>query len=242
MTKVLKAQNLRKRFGKREVVKGVSLEVATSQVVGLLGPNGAGKTTTFYMVCGLLPVDDGRVYLNDKDITRIPIHQRAWEGIVYLPQEPSVFRRLTVAENILLVLEILKIPRKERKRRLEELLEGFGLAPLRDQMAYALSGGERRRVEIMRALAREPEFLLLDEPFAGIDPIAVADLKEIIRNLREQGLGILISDHNVRETLLVCDFAYIVADGQVIASGKPEEIAENPLARELYLGKDFRLN
>ncbi|AEH45267.1 ABC transporter related protein [Thermodesulfatator indicus DSM 15286] len=242
MAKTLKAKNLCKRFGKREVVKGVSLEVSTQQVVGLLGPNGAGKTTTFYMVCGLLPVDDGKVFLDQKEITQLPIHQRAWEGIVYLPQEPSVFRRLTVAENILLVLEILKIPRKERKKRLDDLLESFGLTSLKDQKAYALSGGERRRVEIMRALAREPEFLLLDEPFAGIDPIAVADLKEIIKNLKQRGLGILISDHNVRETLLVCDFAYIVADGQVIASGKPEEIAENPLARELYLGKDFRLN
>ncbi|WP_022852764.1 LPS export ABC transporter ATP-binding protein [Thermodesulfatator atlanticus] len=238
----LKAQGLRKKFKRREVVCGVSLEVPKGKVVGLLGPNGAGKTTTFYMICGLLPVDEGQVLLNDKDITKMPMHARAWEGIIYLPQEPSVFRRLTVAENVLLVLEILKISRRERETRLATLLEDFGLERLRDQLAYALSGGERRRVEIMRALAREPEFLLLDEPFAGIDPIAVADLKEIIKKLKENGLGILISDHNVRETLLVCDYAYIVAEGKVIAQGKPQEIAENQLAKELYLGKDFRLN
>ncbi len=240
--KILKAQNLHKRFGKRSVVKGVSLEVACGKVVGLLGPNGAGKTTTFYMIGGLLPTDEGKVLLGETDITREPMYRRARKGIIYLPQEPSVFRRLTVAENILLVLEILPLSRVERERRLEELLESFGMGLLRDQKAYALSGGERRRVEIMRALAREPLFLLLDEPFAGIDPIAVADLKEIIKKLKKKGLGLLISDHNVRETLLVCDFAYIVAQGEVIASGRPEEIAENPLARELYLGRDFRLN
>jgi len=224
------------------VVRGVSLEVACGEVVGLLGPNGAGKTTTFYMIGGLLTADKGKIFLGEKDITREPMYRRAQQGIIYLPQEPSVFRRLTVAENILLVLEILNLSRGERKKRLEELLESFGMSALRDQKAYALSGGERRRVEIMRALAREPLFLLLDEPFAGIDPIAVADLKEIIRKLKGNGLGLLISDHNVRETLLVCDFAYIVAQGEVIAQGRPEEIAENPLARELYLGRDFRLN
>ena len=239
---VLEAQDLHKRFGKREVVRAVSLKVACGTVVGLLGPNGAGKTTTFYMIGGLLPADKGKIFLASRDITREPMYKRAQQGIVYLPQEPSVFRRLTVAENILLVLEILPISRAERKKRLEELLESFGMRALRDQKAYALSGGERRRVEIMRALAREPLFLLLDEPFAGIDPIAVADLKEIIRKLKKNGLGLLISDHNVRETLLVCDYAYIVARGKVIAEGRPEEIAENPLARELYLGKDFRLN
>jgi len=239
---VLEARDLHKRFGKREVVRAVSLKVACGTVVGLLGPNGAGKTTTFYMIGGLLPADKGKIFLASRDITREPMYKRAQEGIVYLPQEPSVFRRLTVAENILLVLEILPISRAERKKRLEELLESFGMSALRDQKAYALSGGERRRVEIMRALAREPLFLLLDEPFAGIDPIAVADLKEIIRKLKKNGLGLLISDHNVHETLLVCDYAYIVAQGKVIAEGRPEEIAENPLARELYLGKDFRLN
>ncbi|NPA48745.1 MAG: LPS export ABC transporter ATP-binding protein [Thermodesulfobacteria bacterium] len=241
-SQVLKAQDLHKRFGRREVVRGVSLEVACGEVVGLLGPNGAGKTTTFYMIGGLLTADKGKIFLGEKDITREPMYRRAQQGIIYLPQEPSVFRRLTVAENILLVLEILNLSRGERKKRLEELLESFGMSALRDQKAYALSGGERRRVEIMRALAREPLFLLLDEPFAGIDPIAVADLKEIIRKLKGNGLGLLISDHNVRETLLVCDFAYIVAQGEVIAQGRPEEIAENPLARELYLGRDFRLN
>ena len=242
MSLELKAQSLSKRFGRRTVVKDVSLKVATGEVVGLLGPNGAGKTTTFYMVSGLIAPDKGQIYLGEEDLSREPMYRRARRGIVYLPQEPSVFRRLTVEENILLVLEILAISRGERKRRLEELLESFGMSHLRRQKAYALSGGERRRVEIMRAMARAPLFLLLDEPFAGIDPIAVADLKEIIKNLKEKGLGLLISDHNVRETLLVCDYAYIVANGEVIAQGRPAEIAENERARELYLGKDFRLN
>ncbi|HHI96625.1 MAG TPA: LPS export ABC transporter ATP-binding protein [Thermodesulfatator atlanticus] len=242
MSLELKAQSLSKRFGRRTVVKDVSLKVATGEVVGLLGPNGAGKTTTFYMVSGLIAPDKGRIFLGEEDLSREPMYRRARRGIVYLPQEPSVFRRLTVEENILLVLEILAISRGERKRRLEELLESFGMSHLRRQKAYALSGGERRRVEIMRAMARAPLFLLLDEPFAGIDPIAVADLKEIIKNLKEKGLGLLISDHNVRETLLVCDYAYIVANGEVIAQGRPAEIAENERARELYLGKDFRLN
>ncbi len=238
----LKALNLCKRFGRREVVKDVSLKVATGQVVGLLGPNGAGKTTTFYMIGGLISPDNGKVLLGEKDLTKEPMYRRAQRGIVYLPQEPSVFRRLSVEENILLVLEILPLTRTERENRLEELLKSFGLTHLRHQKAYALSGGERRRVEIMRALARAPLFLLLDEPFAGIDPLAVADLKEIIKKLKTLGLGLLISDHNVRETLLVCDYAYIVANGEVIAQGQPAEIAENQRARELYLGKDFRLN
>ncbi|NPB08966.1 MAG: LPS export ABC transporter ATP-binding protein [Thermodesulfobacteria bacterium] len=242
MGRVLKAENLSKRYGRRQVVKRVSLAVETGQIVGLLGPNGAGKTTTFYMVAGLVPADEGRILLGDQDLTREPMHKRAWAGIIYLPQEPSVFRRLTVAENVMLVLEILKLSRQERKRRLEALLEAFGLTELRNQKAFALSGGERRRVEIMRALARDPEFLLLDEPFAGIDPLAVADLKEILKNLKERGLGLLISDHNVRETLTVCDYAYIVAKGEVIARGSPEEIAADPLAREIYLGQDFRLH
>ncbi len=242
MSLELKAQSLSKRFGGRTVVKDVSLKVATGEVVGLLGPNGAGKTTTFYMVSGLIAPDKGRIFLGEEDLSREPMYRRARRGIIYLPQEPSVFRRLTVEENILLVLEILAISRGERKRRLEDLLESFGMSHLRRQKAYALSGGERRRVEIMRAMARAPLFLLLDEPFAGIDPIAVADLKEIIKNLKEKGLGLLISDHNVRETLLVCDYAYIVANGEVIAQGRPAEIAENERARELYLGRDFRLN
>lgn len=241
-TAVLKAHHLSKSFGKRQVVRNVSLEVRSGQVVGLLGPNGAGKTTTFYMIGGLIPADGGKVLLGEEDLTEEPMYRRAQRGIIYLPQEPSVFRRLTVEENVILVLEILSLPRGEREERLEALLEAFGMKHLRRQKAYALSGGERRRVEIMRALAREPYFLLLDEPFAGIDPIAVADLKEIIINLKKKGLGLLISDHNVRETLLVCDYAYIVAGGEVIACGRPEEIAENELARELYLGRDFKLN
>ncbi len=242
MFKALRVENLNKTFGKRKVVQGVSLEVQTGQIVGLLGPNGAGKTTTFYMVAGLLPADEGSIFLDNRDLTREPMYKRAWAGIIYLPQEPSVFRRLTVAENILLVLEILKLSKEEQRIRLEQLLNDFKMSSLRHQKAYSLSGGERRRVEIMRALAREPKFLLLDEPFAGIDPLAVIDLKEIIKKLKKKGLGLLISDHNVRETLTVCDYAYIVAKGKVIAQGSPEEITSNPLAREIYLGRDFRLN
>ncbi len=238
----LRVENLSKTFGRRQVVQGVSLEVQTGQIVGLLGPNGAGKTTTFYMVAGLIPADEGRIFLGGRDLTREPMYKRAWAGIIYLPQEPSVFRRLTVAENILLVLEILELPKEEQRLRLNQLLQDFKMDSLRNQKAFSLSGGERRRVEIMRALAREPRFLLLDEPFAGIDPLAVTDLKEIIKKLKKKGLGLLISDHNVRETLTVCDYAYIVAKGKVIAQGSPEEITSNPLAREIYLGRDFRLN
>lgn len=237
--KRLKARGLVKRFGKRTVVQGVSLSVETGRIVGLLGPNGAGKTTTFYMIAGLIRPDEGEILLDVEDLSREPMYCRAQRGIIYLPQEPSVFRRLTVAENVLLVLEERGLSLTERRGRLETLLALFGLERLRDQKAYDLSGGERRRVEIMRALARDPLFLLLDEPFAGIDPLAISGLKEIIADLRARGLGLLISDHNVRETLEVCDYAYIVADGKVIAQGSPTEIAANEIARKLYLGEDF---
>ncbi len=235
----LTVKDLVKRFGKRTVVKKVSFQVESGHIVGLLGPNGAGKTTTFYMVAGLLRPDEGNIFLNDIDLSHDPMYKRARRGIVYLPQEPSVFRRLSVAENVLLVLEERGLPQTERAERLERLLHLFGLGHLRAQKAYSLSGGERRRVEIMRALACDPLFLLLDEPFAGIDPLAISGLKELVQDLRNRGLGILISDHNVRETLEVCDYAYIVAEGQVIAEGSPTEIAANEIARKLYLGEDF---
>jgi len=237
----LEVKNLVKKFGKRVVVEEVALAVETGQIVGLLGPNGAGKTTTFYMIAGLIKPDAGEILLDDRDLSGDPMYRRALKGIIYLPQEPSVFRRLSVAENVLLVLEELKLSMTERQQRLESLLNLFGVEHLRDQKAYALSGGERRRVEIMRALAREPIFLLLDEPFAGIDPLAISGLKKIVVDLKERGLGLLISDHNVRETLKVCDYAYIVANGKVITQGTPSEITEDPQARELYLGKDFAL-
>ncbi len=235
----LTVKDLVKRFGKRTVVKGVSFQVQNGHIVGLLGPNGAGKTTTFYMVAGLLRPDQGHIFLNDSDLSQEPMYKRARRGIVYLPQEPSVFKRLSVEENVLLVLEERGVPKTERAERVERLLHLFGLTYLRAQKAYSLSGGERRRVEIMRALACEPLFLLLDEPFAGIDPLAISSLKDLVQDLRNRGLGILISDHNVRETLEVCDYAYIVAEGQVIAEGSPAEIATNEIARKLYLGEDF---
>ncbi len=235
----LEVKKLVKKFGKRVVVKGVSLGVETNQIVGLLGPNGAGKTTTFYIVAGLIKPDNGKILLDGKDISNMPMYKRALKGIIYLPQEPSVFKRLSVAENVLLVLEELGLSVTEQHQRLESLLSLFGLEHLRDQKAYLLSGGERRRVEIMRALARRPIFLLLDEPFTGIDPLAINHLKKIITNLKVQGLGLLISDHNVRETLKVCDYAYIVANGEVIAKGTSNEIAHNKIARKFYLGEDF---
>lgn len=233
------ARRLRKRFKKREVVKGIELEVRCGEIVGLLGPNGAGKTTTFYMIAGFLWPDEGQILLDEKDLTRLPVYKRARKGLVYLPQEPSVFRRLTVEENVKLVLEEIGKGLKECQSKLEDLLSLLSVEHLRHQKGYSLSGGERRRVEIVRALATEPRFLLLDEPFAGIDPLAVADLKVILKRLKEEGLGLLISDHNVRETLAVCDRAYIVAEGKIIASGSPEEIVRNEKAQAFYLGKDF---
>jgi len=222
-------------------VRDVSLEVMSGEVVGLLGPNGAGKTTCFYMIVGLVPADGGRIFVEERDITRLPIHRRARLGLSYLPQEASVFRRLTVQENVRAVLELMALEPEAVEARLDELLGELHIAHLRDAPALSLSGGERRRVEICRALATRPTFILLDEPFAGVDPIAVLDIQRIIRFLRERGIGVLITDHNVRETLGICDRAYIINEGSVLASGKPEEIVYNENVRRVYLGEHFRL-
>jgi lipopolysaccharide export system ATP-binding protein len=237
----LRAQGLKKGFGRRVVVNGVDLQVSPGEVVGLLGPNGAGKTTTFYMVVGLCLPDGGQVFLGNEEITPLPMYQRARRGISYLPQEPSVFRKLTVEENILAVLETMDLSPVERRERVEELLGEFKISHIARSKGFALSGGERRRVEIARALATNPTFILLDEPFAGIDPIAVIDIQGIINDLKGRGIGILISDHNVRETLGVCDSAYIMSSGEVIEYGDPVRIAESKKAREIYLGEKFRL-
>ncbi len=237
----LEAQDLCKSYRDRQVVSEVSLHANDHEVVGLLGPNGAGKTTCFYMITGLVPCDRGQIFLNTQDITRLSMSQRARRGIGYLPQEPSVFRRLTVEENVLGVLEQLSLSKEERAERLELLLEEFSIAEIRDSRGFSLSGGERRRVEIARALAMDPAFILLDEPFAGVDPLHVADIKSIIQQLRERGIGIIITDHNVRETLSICRRAYILSEGSIIAEGEPHKILEDPQVRETYLGEEFRL-
>ncbi len=237
----LSTHNLRKRYKKRTVVADVSVEVGSGEVVGLLGPNGAGKTTCFYMVVGLVACDGGDVYIDDKKITHLPIHQRAKLGVSYLPQEASVFRKLTVMENIKAVLELQRYSAEEIADRSERLLEELHISHIRNSSAASLSGGERRRVEIARALATEPRFILLDEPFAGVDPIAVLDIQKIIRFLKERNIGVLITDHNVRETLGICDHAYILNEGSVLASGRPEEIIYNDSVRKVYLGENFRL-
>jgi len=236
----LEARALTKLYGGRKVVSGVDLEIRPGEVVGLLGPNGAGKTTTFYMIVGLIRPDDGRIFLDAEEITRDPMYVRARKGINYLPQEPSVFRKLTVKENILAILETLDINREERKNRLQKLLGELDLTGLASSKAYSLSGGERRRVEITRALVTSPRFILLDEPFAGIDPLAVADIQKIIQKLKAKGIGVVISDHNVRETLSVCDRAYILNEGTVLIEGLPDMIAQSQIARKFYLGDDFR--
>jgi lipopolysaccharide export system ATP-binding protein len=234
-------ENLRKSYKARTVVQDISLQINSGQVVGLLGPNGAGKTTSFYMMVGLVPLDAGRILLNGKDLSRLPIHSRARMGLAYLPQEPSIFRKLTVEENILAVLELQELSEEATHAQLESLLQELHIVHIRNSQAVSLSGGERRRVEIARCLATNPSFILLDEPFAGIDPIAVLDIQKIIRFLASKDIGILITDHNVRETLGICDTAYIVNDGTVFASGKPADIVNNEAVREVYLGKDFRL-
>ncbi len=234
-------EGLQKRYKSRQVVQSISLQVQSGQVVGLLGPNGAGKTTSFYMIVGLVTADAGKIILNHKDISRLPIHQRAKLGIAYLPQEPSIFRKMTTAQNILSILELQKLTPDQQKQRLEELLNDLHIAHIRDSLGVSLSGGERRRVEIARCLAANPSFILLDEPFAGIDPIAVLDIQKIIRLLKDRNIGVLITDHNVRETLGICDQAYIVNEGRIFASGTPSEIVNNESVREVYLGKDFRL-
>ncbi len=239
--KILRAERLTKSYSGRTVVNGVSIEVRSGEVVGLLGPNGAGKTTTFYMIVGLTRPNGGRVILGDGDVTDLPMYQRARAGISYLPQEPSVFRKLTVEENILAILETLDITPAEREERLATLLEELSIGHLRKNRAQSLSGGERRRLEITRALVISPAFILLDEPFAGIDPLAVLDIQNIIAQLRERSIGILITDHNVRETLGICDRAYILNDGVILEEGNPGEIAASKKAREIYLGEKFRL-
>ena len=237
----LRAEKLRKRFKSRVVVQEVSLEVTSGEVVGLLGPNGAGKPTCFYMIVGLIPADAGDIYLDGGALTRLPIHRRARMGISYLPQENSVFRRLTVEENVQAVLELQGVAPGEIGLRLTELLEELSISHLRKHTALSLSGGERRRVEIARALGTRPAFILLDEPFAGVDPIAVLDIQRIIRFLKDRGIGVLITDHNVRETLGICDRAYIINEGAVLASGRPEEIVGNNNVRRVYLGENFRM-
>ncbi|WP_345847441.1 LPS export ABC transporter ATP-binding protein [Shewanella algae] len=242
MTSTLTAQNLAKSYKKRNVVKDVSLSVNTGQIVGLLGPNGAGKTTTFYMVVGLVQSDKGRIFIDDDELTLNPMHLRARKGIGYLPQEASIFRKLSVHDNIMAVLQTRKeLNSDEREEQLEQLLEEFHITHIRDSLGMSLSGGERRRVEIARALAANPQFILLDEPFAGVDPISVIDIKKIIEQLKSRGLGVLITDHNVRETLDVCERAYIVSHGQLIAEGTPAEILDNQQVRAVYLGEQFRL-
>jgi lipopolysaccharide export system ATP-binding protein len=237
----LVVENLRKSYKMRTVVQDISLNIKSGEVIGLLGPNGAGKTTSFYMIVGLVAIDGGRIILDGKELSRMPIHMRARMGLSYLPQEPSIFRKLTVSENILAVLELQDMTEDTMNEKLESLLEELHISHIRDSAAISLSGGERRRVEIARCLASNPSFILLDEPFAGIDPIAVIDIQKIIHFLTARNIGVLITDHNVRETLGICDRAYIVNQGHVFASGIPSEIVENERVREVYLGKDFRL-
>lgn len=238
----LVSKELRKFYRRRAVVDGVTISVNPGEVVGLLGPNGAGKTTTFYMIIGFVRPDSGNVFLGERNIGRLPMYRRASMGIGYLAQEASVFRKMTVEDNIMSILQFRRMKRSERKERLEHLLKELDIIHLRKNKAYTLSGGERRRVEITRALVNEPKFILLDEPFAGIDPIAVEDIQKIIARLTEQGLGVLITDHNVRETLSICDRAYIMCDGRILKSGNAEFLANDPEARKIYLGEKFRLN
>ncbi|OTG82428.1 LPS export ABC transporter ATP-binding protein [Acinetobacter sp. ANC 4648] len=239
-SQVLCIKHLAKNYNKRWVVKDVSFTMQSGQIVGLLGPNGAGKTTSFYMVVGLVRMDKGEIHLDDLDISDLAMHERARKGIGYLPQEASIFRKLTIADNIMAILETRKdLNKEQRKQRLKELLEDFKISHIKDSLGMSVSGGERRRAEIARALAADPKFMLLDEPFAGVDPISVGDIKEIILQLKDRGIGVLITDHNVRETLTICEHAYIVSEGAVIAEGTPEEVLADETVREVYLGDDF---
>ena len=237
----LHCENLVKKYGVRTVVKGVSMEVEQGEIVGFLGPNGAGKTTSFYMITGQIVPNDGRVWLDDEEITDLPMYQRAQKGIGYLPQDASVFRKMSVEDNILSVMEMRGVPRAERERRLESLIDEFNLSKVRKSLGIQLSGGERRRCEIARALAIEPKFILLDEPFAGVDPIAVEDIQHIIAHLKTRNIGIVITDHNVHETLAITDRAYLLYDGEILESGTPEQLAANPDVRRKYLGQNFEL-
>ena len=242
MSSTLTAKNLAKSYKGRKVVHDVSLSIKSGQVVGLLGPNGAGKTTWFYMIVGLVKADKGTVFIDQTDVSHQPMHGRARAGIGYLPQEASIFRKLSVADNILSILELRKdLDRAERLQAREDLLREFNITHLRDNLGMSLSGGERRRVEIARARATDPKFILLDEPFAGVDPISVGDIKQIIHHLKDKGIGVLITDHNVRETLDICETAYIVSEGQIIAAGSPSSILDNQLVRDVYLGQEFKL-
>lgn len=239
---ILTAENLAKSYKSRKVVSDVSLTVNSNEIVGLLGPNGAGKTTTFYMVVGLVRQDQGKIIIDGEDISLLPMHNRAQRGISYLPQEASIFRRLTVYENLMAVLEIRKdLTSQQRREKADELIEEFNIGHIRDSLGQSLSGGERRRVEIARALVANPKFILLDEPFAGVDPISVSDIKKIITDLRNRGLGVLITDHNVRETLDVCERAYIVGEGKIIATGTPEQVMNDEHVKRVYLGEQFKL-
>ncbi len=238
---ILRAEKLVKKYKQRTVSKGVDLEIAQGEVVGLLGPNGAGKTTSFYMIVGMIKPNEGRVFLNEKDITNKAMYQRSRLGLSYLPQEASIFRKMSVENNIMSILQLQKMTNKQRQNRLEQLLESFGIARIRKSKGYMLSGGERRRCEIARALASNPKFILLDEPFAGIDPIAVEDIMKIVRKLKDENIGVLITDHNVHETLSITDRAYILIDGNIYISGTAEEIAQNEEVRRLYLGETFKL-
>ncbi len=238
---LIKTEKLIKSYGGRKVVNQVSIEIRRGEIVGLLGPNGAGKTTTFYMLVGLINPEGGSVYFGNRDITRLPMYKRARFGISYLSQETSTFRKLTVAENIMAILETMRIPQAERKRRLKALLEDLNISHLAKSKAYTLSGGERRRLEITRALVSNPAFILLDEPFSGVDPIAVFEVQQIITHLRDQGLGILLTDHSVRETLAITDRSYIMADGKILISGTSEELINDPKARQIYLGEKFTM-
>ena len=240
-TASIRTDELVKIYAKRRVVDGVSIEVNSGEIVGLLGPNGAGKTTTFYMIVGMIRPNEGRIYIEGRDVTRMPMYKRARTGIGYLPQDASVFRGLTVEENLLAILETLKIGKKERKQRLDELLNELDISHIRKSMGHQLSGGERRRVEITRALVIEPKFMLLDEPFAGIDPLAVADLQRIVQKLKDRGLGVLITDHNVRDTLSITDRAYVMYEGTIKRSGTADELAQDAEVREIYLGESFKL-
>ncbi len=237
----LRTESLVKIYNRRKVVNDVSIEIKSGEIVGLLGPNGAGKTTTFYMVVGLIAPDEGDIYFNDKKITEYPMYMRSKNGIGYLPQEASIFRKLTVEENILAIMETMKISPQERNKRTDEILSELNLQVVRKSKGFQLSGGERRRVEVARSLVLSPSFILLDEPFAGIDPLAVSDLQKIIKMLKEKGIGVLITDHNVRETLKITDRAYIITEGKIFQSGTPTELAENASVRDKYLGKEFQL-
>lgn len=238
---ILRAENIRKRYGKREVVKGVSFDVKQGEIVGLLGPNGAGKTTSFYMIVGLVRPNEGKVFLDDKEITTSPMYKRAQMGIGYLPQEVSVFRKLSVEDNITAILEMMPLTKAEQAARLEELLDEFSLNHVRKNLGHNLSGGEKRRTEIARALASNPSFILLDEPFAGVDPIAVEDIQQIVSKLKEKNIGILITDHNVQETLSITDRAYLLFEGSILKAGTAEELANDEQVRRVYLGKHFEL-